>query len=136
MPVEPGISVRGLDELRKALAKADKDLAKDLGAAGKRAADVVVPAAQARTPVRSGRARDSLRAVTVRGGGAIRGGGAKAPYFPWLDYGGRVGRKRSVVRDYIKGGRIVYPAIDEKRDAAVDVYFDAMNDLLRRAGLR
>lgn len=136
-----GITVDGLDALRRRLAAADKNVAKGLGRAGKSAADIVVAAARTKVPVRSGRARDSLRAVILRGGAGIRGGGAKAPYFGFLDYGnkvdrgGGVGRGDSQVREYLKGGRIVYPAVREKRDEAIDVYVEAMKDLLREAAL-
>lgn len=141
MAVDVRVRVEGLDELRAALRKADKVLAKDLGQAGKRAADIVAQAAKPKIPVRSGRARASLRAVVVSGGGGVKGGGAKAPYFGFLDYGNKVlqgnkvGRGDTVTREFKPGGRYVYVSLAEKRDEVVDTYEDLVRDVLRRAGL-
>ena len=142
MAVDARIKVEGLDELRAALRKADRTLAKEVGQAGKKAADIVAQAAKPKYPVRTGAARDSLRAVVVRGGGGVRLGGAKAPYAGFVEFGNVVGSGRGVGRGdsqprrFIKSGRYLYPTLADRRDEVVNVYFDAMNDLLRRAGLR
>ena len=136
MPVEYGVSVEGLDELRKGLRKADKETAKAVSQAGKKAAEIVAEAARPRVPVRTGRARASLRAAVVNGGGAVKFGGAKVPYAAWLDYGGRVGRNKSVERPFRREGRIVYVALAEKRAQVVATYEQAVDDALRAAGFR
>lgn len=63
--------------------------------------------ARSHVPHRSGRAGASYRSRGV----VIEFGGADAPYVPWLEFGGRVGRKRSVLRAFNPQGRYVYPAI-------------------------
>jgi HK97 gp10 family phage protein len=141
----PDISIRvdGLDTLRKQLRAADKALAKELGQAGKEAADIVARAAKPKVPVLTGRARDSVRATVLKGGGAVKGGGTKAPYFGFLDYGNKprsgagVGRGDSQTgRPYQPGGRIVYPALAEKRSEVIDQYEALVDRVLRSAGLK
>ena len=136
MPVEYGVTVEGLDELRKGLRKADKGVAKELGQAGKKAADIVAAAARPKVPSRSGKARASLRAVVVNGGGGVKGGGPRAAYYSWLDFGGSVGRKKSVYRQVIREGRYIYPTLAEKRDEVIKTYEELVDDALRKAGLR
>lgn len=108
---------------------------KELGRAGKEAADVVARAARDKVPVVTGRARSSVRAVARSGGGAVAGGGAKVPYYGWLDFGGRVGRNNSVTRPVIQRGRFIYPALDEHHDEVVDTYERLLRDVLRAADL-
>lgn len=136
MAVDAQIKVEGLDDLRKALRKADKSLARDLGQAGKKAADIVAGAARQKIPVRSGRARASLRAAVVSGGGGVKLGGPKAPYASWLDFGGRVGRNKSVIRPFKREGRYIYPSLAEHRDDVIRTYEELVDDVLRNAGLR
>lgn len=140
MTVE-SVKVKGLDELRRSLNKADKSLAKELGQAGKAAADIVARAARPKVPVLTGAAKRSVRATTRRGGGNVAFGGAKVPYAGFLDYGNRlhggrsVGRGDSVPRDYRRGGRIVYPALAEKRQQVIEEYVQLVESVLRKAGL-
>lgn len=66
-------------------------------------------------PAARGHVRSSIRVATTRGGVAIRGGGARFPYYPWLEFGGRVGRRKSVHRARIRGGRYLYPSLVRHR---------------------
>lgn len=129
------IRVEGLRELRGTLRRVDTGLAKELGQAGKKAAEMVVATARPKVPVRTGRARRSLRATASRGGSVV-GGGSKAPYFGWLDFGGRVGRNKTVSRPVITGGRIIYPALAERRNDVIDEFVQQVDDLVRKAGLK
>ena len=67
---------------------------------------------RSRVPYRTGRARQSYRVT----GHSITFGGDQAPYVPWLEFGGKVGRKNSVKRPYVRKGRYLYPAIAENLD--------------------
>lgn len=60
MPDEPGIRILGLSRFRSTLKKAGADMG-DMKEANIRAADIVVEAARALAPKRSGRLRDSLK---------------------------------------------------------------------------
>lgn len=131
-----GIGVEGLAELRRALRRVgDKVATRELGQAGKTAAGIVAERARSKVPVQTGRARDSVRAVVAQGGGAIKGGRASVPYYAWLDFGGRVGRNRSVERPFIRRGRYIYPALDERMDDVIDTYEKLVAAVFRDAGL-
>lgn len=129
------IEVEGLRELKAALRKVESKLPREVGQAGKKAADYLTPMIRAKVLVRSGAAQRSVRAVVSQGGGGIRAGGAKAPYWAWLNWGGSVGRNRSVYRPKVRPDRYVYATFADKRDEVLDRYLDAMRDLLRSAGL-
>lgn len=113
MAADP-ISITGLRKFSRDLKKLDNDLPKALRVALNEAADVVVSDARPRVPRRSGRAQRSIKAKSTRTKVRVSGGGSKAPYYPWLDFGGRVGPAGSIERPFIKDGRYIYRA-----------YFDA-----------
>lgn len=108
------ISITGLRKFSRDLKKLDSDLPKALRLALNEAADVVVSDARPRVPSRSGRAKRSIKARSTRTAVRVSGGGSRAPYYPWLDFGGRVGPGGSIRRPFIKDGRYIYRA-----------YFDA-----------
>lgn len=129
------VDVDGLKDLRKALRDIDKGFARELGQAGKRAAEIVADEARPKLPVRSGRARASVRATAGRGGSVVAGG-ARAPYVPWLTFGGNVGRDGSVQRPVIRGGRYFYPALKARRGDVVETFEQSVEQLIEKAGLK
>lgn len=133
MPIT--IGVEGLNEFNHALKRLDKDLPKLTRLAMNKAADVVVQFGRARIAVRSGRARGTIKARSTRGAVRVGEGGPKARYVPWLDFGGRTGRKRSVVRKFISEGRYLYPALYEKRDQIEQALQDGLHEVAEAAGL-
>lgn len=102
------IKVDGLAQFSRNLKKLDSDLPKAVRLALNQSARLVVVGAQGRVPSDSGRARRSIRAASTRTEVRVRAGGARAPYYPWLDFGGRVGPRRSVSRPFLKDGRYLY----------------------------
>lgn len=108
MSVADPIRVQGLKEFNKQLRELDKGLPKATRLALNEAAELVVDYARPRIPKRSGRAARSVRAASTRKAVRVSGGGRRAPYYPWLDFGGRVGRARSVERKFYKDGRYIY----------------------------
>lgn len=102
------IRVDGLAEFQRSLRKLDSDLPKVLRIALNEAADLVVGEARSRVPRRSGRAQASIKAASTRTAVRVRAGGNRAPYYPWLDFGGRVGPRKSVRRPFLKDGRYIY----------------------------
>lgn len=60
------LKVEGVDEVIKALQKADAELQKELNDLVSEAAEIVFREADARVPIKSGDARDSLRIETGR----------------------------------------------------------------------
>lgn len=109
------IRVDGLAQFSRALRQIDKDAPKELRLVANTAADVVAGRARTRVKRQSGRAQRSVKASSTRTLARVKGGGPRTPYYPWLDFGGRVGRKRSIKRKFIKSGRYIYPAYAAKR---------------------
>lgn len=132
--IEP-IKITGLAEFNRALRKISSDLPKELRAALNVGAQMVVDWAAPRVPTDSGKARRSLRASSTRTAAQVTGGGARVPYYPWLDFGGRVGKKRRVHRTFLPGGRYIYPGYDARKDELHEEVVRNLIDLAERAGL-
>lgn len=132
--VEP-IRIRGLAEFNRSLRKINTDLPKELRKALNKGAELVVEWAAPRVPSRSGKARRSVRASSTRTAARVTGGGPRVPYYPWLDFGGRVGRKRSVHRAFDGTGRYIYPGYHARQDEIYDELARVLVELAEAAGL-
>lgn len=73
---------------------------------------------RARRGQKTGASMNSIRAM-----GPVVRAGDDVPWYGFADFGGRVGRKRSIIRRYIKGGRWLFPAV---RDVGVIKKGEAM----------
>lgn len=133
--MEARIRIVGLAEFNRSLRRLDKALPKALKVALNGAADLVITEARKDIPRRSGKAAASLKAASTRTSVRIKVGGNRAPYYPWLDFGGRTGRRKKVVRPFIKTGRYLYPALDKKRAQIHDQLQKALIDVAQDAGL-
>lgn len=133
--IEP-IRVEGLNQFARALRKLDADAPKGLRLAHNEAATIVVDAARRKMPRRSGRAQAAVKARSTRTATRVSAGSSRAPYVPWLDYGGE-GRKRGrpAYRTFEKGGRYVYPAYGEKRGDVQEALERGLLTVVRSAGL-
>lgn len=132
------VQVEGLREVSRALRAISKEAQKELRVGLKDAAEKVAVVARQRTPRRSGKAAASIKARGTNRGASLRGGGPKAPYFPWLDYGGSTkvpGSPARVRRPFESGGRIIYPAIADRKDETREAVEKLIDDLARRHGL-
>jgi hypothetical protein len=96
---------------------------------------VVVDAAKPKVPSKSGAARGSLKAASSQTQARVSAGGRAAPYYPWLDFGGAVGRKKSVHRDFYKSGRYIFPTVAEKQDDIQDAMAKAVQQLAAANGI-
>src|SRR5688500_14053726 len=94
------IRVEGLKPFVKSLKALDRDLPKAMRHANNAVASVVVDAAGPKIPVRSGKARRSLKAKSTRTAVRVSAGGKRVAYYGWLDFGGSTGIKRSVRRHF------------------------------------
>lgn len=146
MPVDKlGVQVSGLREVRAALRRlGDTESLTDVREALKDAAGVVAEDARRRVPVRSGRARDSIRPTASGNRAFVQGGKASVPYYGWLDFGSRQpisGRPRSVgpwASPAPRGpeeGRFIYPALDATRGDVVDALTEAIERAAHKEGL-
>ncbi len=132
--IEP-IKVEGLAEFSKNLRKLDADLPKALRLAHNEAGQLIVDYARPRVPRRSGRAAGTLKTRSTRTETRVQGGSKRASYYPWLDFGGRVGPKKSVRRPFISGGRYLYPALGANYDEFTKLLEDKLIDVARQAGI-
>lgn len=98
-------------ELRAALRECSDEIADLVMSELEMIAKGVAAQAGSRVPHRTGRAQASYQAR----GTAVTFG--DVPYVPWLEFGGTVGRKNgtrgTVSRPRVKGGRYLYPAIND-----------------------
>lgn len=132
--VEP-IKIDGLRQFSKSLKQLDADLPKALRVAFNGATEIVVTEARPKVPKVSGKAAGSIKARSTRTAARVVGGSTRVPYLPWLDFGGRVGRNRSVRRPFLKEGRYIYKAFFANRDRFGDALQDALVDVAEQAGL-
>lgn len=129
------IRIVGLKELQASLKRMDGESHKKLRLALNDAGNVVVRVAGPRIPFLTGAARRSLRAASTQNKLRVQAGGSKAPYFPWLDYGGRTGRNKSAVRRFEKHGRYVYPAYYQEQENIRRLVSKRLQELVRESGL-
>lgn len=135
MAIIDPIKIDGLAEFNRNLRKMDSDLPKALRLAGNEAAQIVVDWARARVPSRSGKARATIKGKSTRTQSRVSGGSQRVSYYPWLDFGGRVGRKRSVKRPFIKAGRYIYPGYTTNVQQVYDVLVAALLQVAKDAGV-
>jgi hypothetical protein len=129
------IAVYGLRELSRSLKKVDSEAAKQLRVVFNEAAELVISTARPTIPRRTGRAANSLKTRSTRTAVRVTFGGPRAPYYPWLDFGGRTGRKKRVVREFIQEGRYVFPAYYRRHDDIMAAMQDGIERVARNAGL-
>jgi hypothetical protein len=132
----PGVEVRvrGGAKLMAELGVFGRQLPRVVKQAAKEAATPVARQTKAVVPfgpAKGGHVRSSIRVATSRRGVAIRSGGNRFRYYPWLEFGGRVGRRKSVHRERIRAGRYLYPSLVANR-AGIE---RTMNRLIVRAAL-
>ena len=128
------ITVEGLRELRTALRKVDGEMQKMLRDAQNDAAQIVVNRAKPKVPARTGRARDSIRVGSTQTATRVKAGSKRAPYYAWLDFGGRVGRKKSVHRPFLREGRYIFPSYSETKEKVEDTLEKHLRELIKKVG--
>jgi hypothetical protein len=134
MILEP-IKVEGLAQFTRSLKKLDSELPKAVRMANNEAAEVVVKYALPLVPTRKGKAKRTVKAISTRTEGRARGGSKGAPYYPWLEFGGHVGRRHATARPYVKEGRYLYPSYLGHRPEVFQVLVKALAKVARDAGL-
>lgn len=150
------INVTGLAELRRALRKVDASILPELREGLKGAADIVVRDVKAQVPRRTGRAAASVRSVSSGNTIYIKAGGARVPYFGWLEFGGQlpghhyrsrkamwwpgadhpIAHARGAYRPKVPDGRYIRPTIARRTNDIVDAAGDAFDSAARKAGLK
>ncbi len=134
--MDMSVEVVGLSQLNRALRQIDNEAPKTLRVALNTVAAEVADAIRPKVPTVSGAARSSLRVGSTRTSARIRAGGAKAPYWPWLDFGGQGRIKgRPAARPFIPEGRYVYPTLAAERPRIMKSLERALSGVVTAAGL-
>jgi len=128
------IKIDGLSQFRANLRALDRSLPRTLRLAFNEAADIVASDARPRVPARSGRARATVKVKSTQSYARVAGGSGKASYYPWLDFGGRVGRNKSVKRQFLKDGRYIYYSYNRNRDRFRQVLEESLTATAVQAG--
>lgn len=130
------IKIEGLKEFQRALRQVDADLPKLLRTTFNDAMKLVVDYAGSHMPRQTGRAVNSLKPKSAQRTARISMGGQRAPWVPWLDFGGEGRRKgRPPARPFIKKGRYLYVGLEVRHDEITDVMQKGLADAARAAGL-
>ena len=86
-------------------------------------------------PVPHGHARSSVEVVRTEGLAAtVSEGSARFPYVGWLEFGGHVGRRHAVTRQWIPRGRYLFPSLSTVRPGLTPQMHEAMRRAAREAG--
>lgn len=129
------VHVEGLREFVRGVKSMDKAHGKAVRLALNDAANVIVDEARPRVAKRSGRAAGTVKARSTQTAARVVGGGNRAPYYPWLDFGGAVGRKHSVKRPFFKDGRYIYAAYGDNKGAFIDKMVERLVEVAQSAGV-
>lgn len=136
MQVADAVKVDGLDELIKGARALPRAAERSLRTLRGDASDLVVDRTRRRMPKRTGQARRSVRRRDRGSVTEVVEGGPRAEYVPWLDFGGRTGRRHAVVRPFLANGRYLYREVVQLRRSRLDrMIGDALDDALDDAGV-
>lgn len=128
------IRIDGLKELQAALKRVDGETQKQLRVVFNDAVEIIAADARRKVPSRSGRARASVKAQSGQREAKVVGGSKRVPYYPWLDFGGKVGRDRSVTRRWEPDGRYLYPSWRRNRDEVHKALEAGLTKVIRSVG--
>jgi hypothetical protein len=130
------VQVVGLAKLNKGLRAVDAGAPKELRLALNEAANLFVDEARPEIPSVTGAARRSLVARSTRTSARVAAGGKKAPWYPWLDFGGEGRAKgRPAKREFIREGRYLYPTLRRIRPRIEAQLQESITAVIRNAGL-
>ncbi len=129
------VHIDGLSQFVRNLKKLDADLPKVLRVSFNDALTIVVDYARPRVPAKSGKARGSIKTKSTRTQARVSAGGRKAPYYPWLDFGGRGPNNRPAPRPFHRDGRYLWHALVVKRDEFHAAMTKALVGVAEQAGI-
>lgn len=129
------IKVVGLTDFRKGLKGIDANLPKKMRLVNNRVAKILVDTTRPRIPQVTGAAAASLKPQSTQSEARISAGGPKAPYYPWLDFGGKTGINKSVVRPFYSDGRYIFPTLGDIRGDIQNAMLEGMAELASESGI-
>lgn len=130
---QPAVRVEGGRELRRKFREVGDDMT-DLKDLHKQLADDVAGTAKTKTPVRSGRLRNSVRGSGTKTAARVRAGNNRKTGPTSVPYAGRIhfGDPGSSTRNRIRPQPFLYEALDDRRQEVVDRYNDEVRAIIRR----
>lgn len=130
------VQVEGLAQVNRALRAVDAQAPKELRLALNSAAQLLIDRTRPKIPAVTGAARRSLVAKSTRTSARVGVGGKRAPWYPWLDFGGQGRRSgRPAPRPFIQEGRYLYPTLREIRPRIEAELQQSLQAVIRDAGL-
>jgi hypothetical protein len=136
MTGKASIEIVGLREFQRALKDVEAGFPRQLRLIFNEATGLIVDYSKAHIEVRSGRAKASIKARSSQRTAAVAIGGSRAPYTPWLDFGGEGRRRgRPAARPFIREGRYVYRGLRLHHDDITTVMAKGIAELANAAGL-
>jgi hypothetical protein len=134
--VSARIDIVGLREVQRSLREVDAGLPKQIRLIFNEATGLIVDYSKAHIEVKSGRAKASIKARSSQRTAAVAIGGGRAPYTPWLDFGGEGRRRgRPSARPFIREGRYVYKGLRLHHDDITAIMSKGLTELVQSAGL-
>ena len=130
------VKIAGIRELNAALKRVDADLPKGIRVALNEGVEKLAGYIRPQIPSDTGAARASVKPGSTQKAARLRVGGARARYYPWLDFGGQGRRSgRPAARPFITEGRYVYPTLRRRKPELIEDLNDAIAGVIRTAGL-
>jgi hypothetical protein len=130
---ESAVRVEGLREFRASLKALGDGSEKKLRSTLNDAGEIVVDHTKPWVPSVTGRARGSLKLASTQANARVKMGGSKAPYVPWLDFGGTNGR--GVQRRFFSEGRYLWRTLGKQHDAIAEALNTSLIGLIKESGL-
>lgn len=131
----PPIKIEGLAEFQKALRQMDADLPKQLRVILNQASKIVIDWAVPKIPRKTGRAASSVKPRSSQRESRVAMGGRRAPYMPWLDFGGKAGPGKTIERPFLSKGRYLYAGLYANTEDVQKVMERGLAELASSAGL-
>lgn len=136
------VKVTGIRELQRALRQVSDEAPRELRDEFRKLAERIAGKVADRVPHVSGRAAGSVKPRATQRGASIAVGGQAAPYYPWLDFGGSVGRGHrpgiswsgAVKRMAQDGGRYLYPTLRDENESIRKDLDQVLGRLASKAG--
>lgn len=129
------IDVSGIRQFTRQLKQMDAGLGKSVRIMLNSSAEIVVTKTRPKIPRRTGAAAASLKVSSSQTEARVAAGGRKAPYYPWLDFGGNVGPNDSVSRPFFTEGRYIYPTVRENNQEIQKTMSTGISALAQESGL-
>lgn len=132
------VEVDGIEHALACLAALDRTSDERLDEVIKDSAETVATrtrAAMPLGPMEHGHARSSVEVVRTEGLAAtVTEGSVRWPFVGWLEFGGNVGRKHAVHRQWIPRGRYLFPSLSTVRPGLEPRMHEALRVAARESG--